>query len=269
MPNEPFQRTWQSIGDSAPVLLPEALWQFGRAAEFVVMQVGTAILWEQRRAIMKKWLTMLVLLLSPLAATGGLAYKIAAGEITDPTFYILLVIWPSAILAGIKELISVAPPSRIGIRVQDGIRGYHWEQASSWDKERSRKGTSLYIPIRLENNDPDKPITLYDVAITDRLTRISLAPPNKLQAKVGGKEIWGFSACNFFDPIIFNAGKTVVPSANTVDAHIMIQENEIHRERYDLLINFKDNYGRKYSLELPIIVQNVANLKRQTTDWPT
>ena len=216
---------------------------------------------------MKTWLTMIVLLLAPISATGGLIYKIAAGEIKDPTFYLLVVILPSSILPAVKELRSVIPPDRITATIQSGIRGKQWEQASNWDEQSSRKLTSLYIPIRLANDDSEKSVTLYDVKVTEKSRNVNLAPPQKADVPIAGKRQWMFLACDLAFADIFNSSQTEVPNNSRIDTQLIIQE-EGHWDHYELTIDFKDTYERHYSLNCSIDVTN-CGWTRGTTEWST
>jgi hypothetical protein len=217
---------------------------------------------------MKKWLTILLLLLAPLGTTGALIYKIATGEISDPTFYILIVILPSSILAAVRELRAIAPPDRIRITIRSGARGKHWLQGSNWDSGRSRELTSLYIPVRLENSDSEKSVTIYDVTVVDRLRGIAVQPPKPNNIMIGVEERWVFQACELANESILNVDQTEIPSAQIVDTTIMIQE-EGHHDRYDLAIAFRDNYGRRYSLTHKVEVSKVAKWDNGTTEWAT
>ncbi len=219
---------------------------------------------------MKTWLTIIIISLAPIGATGAFVYKIAAGQIKDPIFYLLCVILPASLLATLRELKSITPPDRIGVEVRKGIRGKRWVQASNWDTRRTRELTSLYIPIRLENNDLDRAITLYDVLVFDRLREVQLNSPMKTSSLVGKEEKWLFTACDRACEEIFNDDKTEVKSASIVDTYILLQE-EGHLDNYDLKIQFKDNYGRKYSINCSVVVSNVAanDNDNLTTEWAT
>ena len=137
---------------------------------------------------MKKVLTIGLAFMAPVGVAVGLIYKIVQDEIADPLFFVLLVIVLSTIVAAVKQITAVLPPDKVKVSFQEGARARHWEQASSWDRERSRMITSLYIPLRIENHNPDKDVILYDVEVRDMTRQILLNPPGQAEIKVG--EAW-------------------------------------------------------------------------------
>lgn len=218
----------------------------------------------------KRFLNIGLAILGPLGVAGGLIYKIRQGEVADPLFYMLLVIIPSTLIAAISQITAVLPPDRVIVNFKDNIRAKNWEQASSWDHKHTRKVTSLYIPLRFENQDPEKDVILYDVEIKNKITQTLLNPPQKVEISVGQEQKWYFLACDYGREEIFNSGKTTIPPASgPKNLAIMIQENDTHRDSYELEINFKDNYGRHYSLPLLEIRVKDSSWKTETTEWKT
>jgi hypothetical protein len=217
----------------------------------------------------KKFLRIALAVVGPLGVAGALAYKIKEGQVHDPVFYVLIVIVPSTLTSAIKYIISVLPPSKVKVRFLPGTRAKHWEQASSWDREHTRKVTSVYLPIRFENHDPEKEVMLYDVTVKDIAAGL-LAPPKAAEIPAGQKKQWSYQACDYALAKIFNAEEdVVVHKASKVDLPLVTQENDVHRDAYKLEIRFQDNYGRRYTLRRKLVVQDFSSWQTETTEWKT
>ena len=220
------------------------------------------------KEIVKKFFRIALAVVAPLGVAGALVYKVKEGEVSDPVFFVLIVIVPSTVASAIKYITAVLPPAKIKVRFLPGTRAKHWIQASSWDKEHKRKVTSVYIPMRFENHDPDKDVRLYDVTVTDKAAG-SLAPPKIAEIQIGQKTQWSYLACDYAEAHIFNADETTVHKAYKEDLPLIIQENDVHRNAYDLEILFQDNYGRRYIVNRSLVVQDSSNWETGTTEWRT
>lgn len=75
--------------------------------------------------------------------------------------------------------------------------------------------------------------------------------------------------CDLALPKILNSDETTVDPASLVDTAIAIQENEMHREDYELKVTFKDNYGRDYSWKHAMKVGDHSTWETGTTEWRT
>ncbi|HXY15010.1 MAG TPA: hypothetical protein VEI26_10975 [Terriglobales bacterium] len=217
---------------------------------------------------MKKFFRIALAVVAPLGVAGALIYKVKEGQVSDPVFFVLIVIVPSTVTSAIKYITAVLPPAKIKVRFLDGTRAKHWVQASSWDKDHTRKVTSVYVPMRFENHDPDKDVKLYDVTVRDK-TAGTLAPPKMAEIQISQKKQWSYLACDYAEAQIFNADETTVHKASKVDLPVIIQENDVHRNAYELEIFFQDNYGRRYILNRNLVIQDFSTWETGTTEWKT
>lgn len=185
-------------------------------------------------------------LATPLGIVAGLAYKVRAEEITDPVFFLLLILVPTSLFSCAVQLRRVLPPARARFAWREGIRAKHWEQALGGDPRHMRQVTSLVVPIRLLNRDAEKSLTLSDVKVRDTLSGTVLGPPPPTHIAIGDEARWMHMACEMVFAEVFNVADTTLPPASFKDIALVTQENGTHRERYRLEIRFIDNYGRKY-----------------------
>lgn len=161
-------------------------------------------------------------------------------------------------------------PSEISLKFLADIRASHWVQASKYNTEHTRKVTSLYIPLRLENLDRRKSVTLKNVEIVETISGTKVMPPRQVQIKVpGGQQPWVYSGCNITLQKIFNVGETTVAPASAEETAIILQEAEVHREEYNLSISFEDEYSRTYSYDRCIRVEDYSNWQNVQDEWLT
>jgi hypothetical protein len=190
----------------------------------------------------------------PLAVAAALAYKVNAQQVADPVFLLLLVALPASAVCGMNEIRRVRPPARLRFAWQKGIRAKHWDQALGGDPRQTRHVTSVVVPVRLANRDAARSLTVAEVAVRDRLSGAVLGPPPPTRMMVGDDAPWMYMACEMAFAEILNADRVVVPPASFKDTAVVIQESGIHRERYDLEVRFRDNYGRKYRQRIALTV---------------
>lgn len=217
---------------------------------------------------MRRVLQVVLASLVPIAAAGALIYELLEGKTWNPTFFLLLIILPSSLLAAGRELFSMLPPPRAKIRLQPGARAKKWEQGSTWGGA-LRKVTSVYIPLRIYNDDEQRTLTLDDVVVKDEVSGEELAPPHPADIKLGGKKVWRFLVCDLALEQVFNVGQTQIGPKSHVDTALAIQDNDRHQDRYELTISYTDNWGRSEVLKQNIVVDEHSNWPQRTTAWRT
>ena len=183
---------------------------------------------------------------TPLGIAGAIAYKAHNGQTADPIFFLLLAILPASLLTGVDALRQIRPPARVRFAWGKGIRAKHWEQAQGGDPRRVRPVTSVVVPLRLANRDVKRSITLAEVTVRDRLSDTTLSPPPPTRVMFGGEPSWTYMACETAFSEVLNADQIVVAPASFKDTAVVIQDSGAHRERYNLDVRFRDNYGRTY-----------------------
>jgi hypothetical protein len=163
-------------------------------------------------------------------------------------------------------------PDRLTCTVfRDQIETKQWVQGSSWDEGRTtRDVTSLYIPLRLQNQHPDKGLEVLDVAVRDELTGRKLDPPRPADIKVGDAKRWAYLVIDRALTSIFNSSTvTLVRPRSHQDVAVALQDTSGHVDHYDIRISFTDNYDRTYELKVPLDVKNHVAPPPGTTEWRT
>lgn len=199
---------------------------------------------------MKRRLLISYAVVTPLAVAGGLIYKVAHGELTDPYLYLLIVVFPAVLKTAIEQSTSLIPPSRLTVRFLADGQTYHWTEAVPGAGGAGRDVVTVTLPVRIENHDSDKSVSLLDVQVRDKDGDARLYPPDPIHIDVGGEKHWVFPAGSSAYSEILNSGRQVAVDHNSiVDSHVVVKYDECERSSYMLELRFRDTYGRDYTCE--------------------
>jgi hypothetical protein len=199
----------------------------------------------------KQIIITLIIFLAPISLVLGAIYEILAGK-TEPILYFFLVAIPGSLLAACKELKEIIPPEKLLFEIlNDEIVISTFEQQLNFS-ENTRWVTTLAIPVRISNKDPDKPIDILDVNVMSMVEGIQLVIPEMKEISVGSMKKWIYPLYNLAVEEIFNAGNKTIGPMKVEDYTIGLHEYSKGQAEYRIRITFVDNYGRKYSYE-PVI----------------
>jgi beta-lactam-binding protein with PASTA domain len=167
-----------------------------------------------------------------------------------------------------KVKVTILEESIRAMHVRDPVLDM-WSKVSDSVSERfpNRRNirsevTRLYIPLRLENHNPDVDVTLRDLAIRDRGSQTNLKQPFLRDSDL---RAWGIARDTLFN--VVGEGKDVtVRKSDVREVGIMIEEKGIHRDQYNLEITFRDNVLNGYHLNLPIAVAEYSSWKSETSE---
>ena len=192
-------------------------------------------------------LIVILILLAPVSAIAAAIYEIATGK-QEPTLYLLLAVIPGAFIAALKEIkdSGLLPPNRLRFKVDiDHTNIKKWSQKKG---ETEQQVTSIVIPIRIENSDPNKKIDILDIAVVAVESQIVLHLPEMRETKIGSERKWIYTVAGGGWGELFNDGKQKAIEAKKIQDYVIaVNEYETSRDRYVIRVSFRDNWKRKYS----------------------
>lgn len=194
-------------------------------------------------------LRVILILLAPLSTIAAAIYEIVTGK-PEPALFLFLAVFPGALLGALKELkdSGLVPPNRLGFEVDTN----HTNVKRWWRKtgEAVQLVTGIVIPIRISNNDSGKTIDILDVSVKPNESQVKFHLPEIREAKIGSERKWIYTIADGGWSELFNDGKQKVIEAKKIkDYVIVVCEYETIRDKYEVSIEFFDNWKRKYLSE--------------------